>query len=162
MLETQLKVHKSRKQFFLSSILPKNERKDKKKSTYNSTTYIWNLMSIFFVKDTRNCFRDLLTFKKEKAKISFKLANHLRTSGASKNRDYSCQKWGDFPFVTLVFFFRRIFPTNFWFDEFFDEFYYFNKFSFFGIFLTYNLLTIVSFRTRVPSILFICLKSVKV
>jgi hypothetical protein len=69
----------------------------------------------------------------------FKLVVRLRTSEASMNRD-----WCRFFFWQI---FWQILLTNFV-DEFFDEF-------FFGRFLlTYNLLTIASFRIGVPSILF--------
>ena len=42
------------------------------------------------------------------------------------------------------------FYDDFFFDDFFDEFWFFGKF-----FVTYNLLTIASFRIGVPSILFL-------
>ena len=56
-----LKVSKSRKQFMVSSILPKNERK-------NSTLLLWYLRSNCFLLvfgrmgETINCFQDLLSF----------------------------------------------------------------------------------------------------
>jgi hypothetical protein len=54
-----LKVSKSRKQFMVTSILPKNERK--------SLSWASSLLSFvcFFgrIEETISCFRDLLTFK---------------------------------------------------------------------------------------------------
>ena len=114
--------------------------------------------------------------------IIFKLDVRLRMSKASKNRDCSwffflhlsslvselflvlmvLMNFFDeiFWWIFLMNFFGRsfwrIFLTKF-FDDFFDEFLFTNFFEefFFGRFLlTYNLLTIASFRIGVPSILF--------
>ena len=87
----------------------------------------------------------------------------LSDNGSCSDKNYSneiVREWGNksFLFFTIFFdnFFRWIFSTNFFknfFDELFGQILIFRK-----IFLTYNILTIASFRIGVPSILFRSLK----
>ena len=59
-----LKISKSRKQFLEFSILPKNERKGGK-NILRVLRIIFVVFRSFFgrIKNSKNCFRDLLTFK---------------------------------------------------------------------------------------------------
>jgi hypothetical protein len=65
-IQLLLKVRKSRKQFMVSSILPKNERKNDKIQpiTYLILSTVVDFFCSFFGRneDTIICFRDLLTF----------------------------------------------------------------------------------------------------
>ena len=60
-LSEQLKVSKSRKQFMVSRILPKNEQTEQSQDS--------NFQSFFGrIQETINCFRDLLTFRQMEKK----------------------------------------------------------------------------------------------
>ena len=70
--QSYLKVSKSRKQFLELLILPKNERK--------TTKIILRTLEIFFphfrsffgrIENSKNCFQDLLTFRRKNPKTLF-------------------------------------------------------------------------------------------